>query len=96
VAGFGMGAAFPTVSLVGMEQAQPGRQTQAVAAVQLTDAFGASLGPGLAGSALALATAAGSSVRTGLVYAFASCFVFGIVLLPVCRRLPDAPSQRAV
>jgi MFS family permease len=95
LAGLGIGIAFPTISLVGMERADPGRQTQAIAAVQLTDAFGASLGPGLCGSALAVATSAGTSIQVALLAAFVPAVLAAIVLAPAARRLPGVPTPRS-
>jgi MFS family permease len=89
LAGFGMGVAYPTITLVSMEQAIEGRQTQSIASVQLSEALGAALGPGLGGCAVALAASAGASLTTGLAGAFALCLAAGILLLAVCRRLPS-------
>jgi MFS family permease len=89
VAGFGMGVAYPTITLVGMEQAPPGRQTQSIASVQLSEALGAALGPGLGGCAVALAASLDASVAAGLTGAFAVCVAAGLLLLPVATRLPD-------
>jgi MFS family permease len=94
VAGFGMGVAYPTITLVSMEQAAPTRQTQSIASVQLAEALGAALGPGLGGCAIALAESAGASVTVGLAGAFAICLAAGILLLGVCRRLPSPEPVR--
>jgi MFS family permease len=89
VAGFGMGIAYPTITLVSMEQAPAGRQTQSIASVQLSEAMGAAVGPGLGGCAVALATSAGGSVSAGLAGAFALCLAAGLVLLAMTPRLPS-------
>jgi len=90
VAGAGMGIAFPTISLVAMERAEPGRQTAAVASAQLTEALGASLGPGLGGSAVALAASAGASLSVGLTGVFAIAMAAALVLLPLAGRLRES------
>ncbi len=88
IGGVGMGIGFPTIPLVAMDQAEPGRQTSVVASAALSDTFGASLGPGLGGSAVALAAAAGVSLAAGLSGAFALAAVAGFALFPVAGRLP--------
>jgi MFS family permease len=88
VGGVGMGIGFPTIPLVAMDRAEPGRETSVVASAALSDTFGAALGPGLGGSAVALAAAAGVSLSAGLSGAFALATIAGIALFPVATRLP--------
>jgi MFS family permease len=88
VGGIGMGIGFPTIPLVAMDRAEPDRQTSVVAAAALSDTLGAAVGPGLGGSAVALAAAAGASLATGLSGAFAIVMLAGLLLFPVARRLP--------
>jgi MFS family permease len=89
VGGLGMGVAYPTLSLVAMEQAERGGETQAVAAITLTETFGAALGPGLGGSAIAIATGAGASLAVGLSGAFGLAVLMGAALLLLTGRLPN-------
>jgi MFS family permease len=91
VGGFGMGIGFPTIPLVAMDRAEPGRETSVVAGAALSDTLGAALGPGLGGSAVALAAAASASLATGLSGAFAVAIAAGLLLFPVARRLPRRP-----
>jgi MFS family permease len=94
IGGVGIGIAFPTIPLVAMDQAEPGRQTSVVASAALSDTFGAALGPGLGGSAVALAASTGASLTTGLSGAFALAIVGGLLLFPVARRFPRAITLR--
>ena len=93
VGGFGMGIGFPTIPLVAMDLAEPGRQTTVVAGAALSDTLGAALGPGLAGSAIALAASIGASLSAGLSGAFAVAVAAGLLLFPVARRLPKGLSS---
>ncbi len=88
VGGVGMGIGFPTIPLVAMGLAEPGRQTSVVAGAALSDTLGAALGPGLSGSAVALAASVGASLSAGLSGAFAVAVAVGFLLFPVARRLP--------
>jgi MFS family permease len=93
IGGIGIGIAFPTIPLVAMDLAEPGRQTSVVASAALADTFGAALGPGLGGSAVALVAGTGAKpsvddLTAGLSYAFALALVGGVLLFPVARRFP--------
>jgi hypothetical protein len=94
IGGIGIGIAFPTIPLVAMDQAEPGRETSVVASAALSDTFGAALGPGLGGSAVALAASTGASLTAGLSGAFALAIVGGLLLFPVGRRFPRAITLR--
>ncbi len=88
VGGIGIGIGFPTIPLLAMDLAEPDRQTSVVSAAALSDTFGASLGPGLGGVAVALAARDGVSLATGLSGAFAVAVLVGSLLLPVSGRVP--------
>jgi len=60
-----------------------------VAAITLTETFGAALGPGLGGSAIAIATGAGASLAVGLSGAFGLAVLMGAALLLLTGRLPN-------
>jgi MFS family permease len=94
IGGLGIGIGFPTIPLVAMSQAEPGRETSVVASAALADTFGAALGPGLGGSAVALIAGTGSKltvtdVSVGLSFAFGLAIAGGLLLFPVARRLPS-------
>jgi MFS family permease len=91
VAGAGMGISWPTIPLVAMEQAPSGRQTSTIAAVSLSDTFGAALGPGLGGTAVAVAAVTATSLAVGLSGAFALAILAGLTTLLVATRLPGRP-----
>lgn len=87
VAGFGMGLASPTASLVVLEEAPPGRVGASTAALQLTDTLGFALGAGIGGAAVALAVAEGWDRAVGIGIAHAIAVVAGLVGLPAARHL---------
>lgn len=92
IAGLGMGVAYPTVYLVTMERAGRGAEGSAVALMLLIDSLGVSVGTGLAGSAVALAASAGSSLSVGLTGAFVLAIVAAVALAAVAPRL-EGPRQ---
>jgi MFS family permease len=87
VGGLGMGVAYPTVTLVAMEDAEEGREASALASTQLTEALGVALGPGIAGSAVALAAAVDGSLRAGLSGALAAAVLASILLVALAGRV---------
>jgi len=89
IGGLGMGVAFPTISLVAMESAARGAQTSAIASTQLTETLGASVGPGIAGSSVALAASVGASLTVGLAGGLVVALVAALILVPVSLRLPS-------
>jgi MFS family permease len=90
IGGAGMGIAYPVVPLVAMERSEGSGQIATIASVQLAEAMGGALGPGLGGSAIALASGAGASLTAGLSGAFGLALGGGLLLLPVTVRLPGA------
>ncbi len=88
IGGAGMGIAYPVVALVAMERSEGSGQIATIASVQLAEAMGGALGPGLGGSAIALASGAGASLTAGLSGAFGLALGGGLLLLPVTARLP--------
>jgi MFS family permease len=90
IGGLGIGIGFPTIPLVAMSQAEPGHEASVVSSAALSDTFGAAVGPGLAGSAVALAASAGSTLSVGLSLGFAIVIAGGLLLFPVARRFPSS------
>jgi hypothetical protein len=88
IGGTGMGIAYPVVPLVAMERSEGSGQIATIASVQLAEAMGGALGPGLGGSAIALASATGAPLAAGLSGAFGLALAGGLLLLPVSARLP--------
>ena len=66
-------------------------QIATLASVQLAEAMGGAVGPGLGGSAIALAASAHASLSVGLSAAFGLALAGSLLLLPVCARLPRRP-----
>jgi MFS family permease len=62
VAGFGMGLAYSTPSLVVLREASQAEQGAATAGLQLSDVLGASLGTGVGGALVHLGTSPGAEV----------------------------------
>ncbi len=96
IAGLGMGVAYPTLYLVAMESASPGREGAALAPIQLTDALGAALGTGLAGGALALATGIGGPIQVGLAVGFALGLVAALGVFASAPRIRPRIGAAAV
>jgi len=90
VAGFGMGLAYSTLSLVVLREAPPGEQGAATAGLQLSDVLGTSLGTGLGGALIAAGARAGSASWVGLAETFAVATVVAIIGLGLTRRLGPA------
>ncbi len=90
LAGLGMGVAHSTLSLTVLEEAEPGLEGFASAAMQLAHALGVAAGAGLAGAAVA-ALPAGAGV--GL--AFGSMGLVALLALASALRLPGPAARRA-
>ena len=88
VAGLGIGMAYSTISVMGLSLAKPGAEGSTASMVLLSDSLGLAAGAGLGGSAIAMAHAAGLSLRTGLAGAFLLAFLAAIALVFLCSRLP--------
>ena len=91
IAGFGMGHAYPTITLLAMEAA-PGK-VEALAQYQLADALGTAVGPGLSGGVLSVALTLGASLRTGLVAGLGLALAVAVLLLATALTRFDRPPQ---
>jgi MFS family permease len=91
IAGLGMGIAYPTATLVGLEHAPPGREGESAAALQLANVLGTALGTGVGGGLLALATAAGHSTALGIGAADLFALGVGLLGLAAAGRLRREP-----
>ena len=94
VAGFGMGVAYPTITLLATDLAAPGNEVVTLSQYQLAEALGASVGPGLGGGALSFALAAGLGLQDALLTGFIVAFVLGTLLLVASVRLRDPDVHR--
>jgi hypothetical protein len=88
VAGVGIGIAYSTISVMGLSLAKPGAEGSTASMVLLSDSLGLAAGAGLGGSAIAMAQAAGLSLRTGLAGVFGLALLAAIALVLICSRLP--------
>jgi MFS family permease len=95
VAGFGMGVAYPTVTLLATELASPDDEVVTLSQYQLSETLGAAAGPGLGGGALSLSLAAGLSLQAALLSGFALAFVVGCLMLSTSLRLPGSATTLA-
>ncbi len=93
IAGFGMGHAYPTITLLAMEAAPgaAGGEVEALAQYQLADALGTAVGPGLSGGVLSVALTLGAPLRTGLVAGLGLALVVAFLLLATSLARFDRP-----
>jgi MFS family permease len=88
VAGFGIGMAYSTISVVVLGLAEPGREGVASGALQLCDTLGVALGTGVVGATVALAEGQHWDVASGLRLGFTGTFVVAVLGVAAARRLP--------
>ncbi len=88
IGGLGMGLAYSPLSVSALGSADPGREGQATASLQLCDTLGVSLGTGAGGALIALADARGWASSTGVALAFALGIAAAVVGLAAAGRLP--------
>jgi MFS family permease len=88
VAGFGIGLAYSTISVVVLGLAEAGREGEASAALQLCDVLGTALGTGAVGATVALAEAQGWETASGLRLGFVATLVAAVFGVAAARRLP--------
>lgn len=88
VAGIGMGLGYAPLSVSALGSAEPGREGQATASLQLCDTLGVALGTGAAGALIALADSRGWAASTGVALAFALGIAAAVVGLVAAGRLP--------
>jgi MFS family permease len=87
VAGFGMGLAYSTPSLIVLREAPAADQGSATAALQLSDVLGSSLGTGIGGALIALGSPAGKTGVEGLLATFLLAAGVAVIGLAITRRL---------
>jgi MFS family permease len=98
VAGFGMGVAYPTITLVAMEAAptdSEGQTVETLAQYQLADALGSAVGPGLSGGVLSVALTLGTTLQTGLVAGLGLALAVALLLLSTSVLRFDRSPGRA-
>jgi MFS family permease len=86
-AGFGMGAAFPTIPLAVMAGADEGAEARELSPTLLMDTLGIALGAGLGGAAITIVTGGGGSLTTGLSFAFGIAVAATITLAALSSRI---------
>jgi hypothetical protein len=89
-AGFGMGAAFPTIPLAVMAGADEGAEARELSPTLLMDTLGIALGAGLGGAAITIVTGGGGSLTTGLSFAFGIAVAATITLTALSSRIDPA------
>ena len=87
VAGFGMGLAYATPSLIVLREAPSADQGAATAALQLSDVLGSSLGTGIGGALIVLGSPAGRTGVEGLLATFVLAAGIALAGLLITRRL---------
>ena len=88
LAGLGMGLSYSPLSLVVLAEAPPAEQGTATSGLQLSDTLGTALGTGVGGALIAAALRGGSELWVGLLAAFATSIVVGLIGAVLARRLP--------
>lgn len=103
LAGIGMGVAFPTIPLSVMNVTEEGKEAGQLSATLLMDTLGMTVGAGLGGVCIAIATAGAVTgeetahvaqdlipgLRIGIACAYAVGFAGILLLLVIARRLPN-------
>ena len=89
-AGFGMGAAFPTIPLAVMAGADEGAEARELSPTLLMDTLGIALGAGLGGAAITIVTGGGGSLTTGLSFAFGIAVAATVTLGALSSRIDPA------
>jgi MFS family permease len=92
--GFGIGLAYPILSVLALRGAPLGTEGRATASVQLADNLGIAMGSGVGGVAVAIGVAAGGGTAIGLAATFALTGVAAFLGLVTARRLPRSVVPR--
>jgi hypothetical protein len=95
VGGFGMGLAYAPLSLVVLDQAAPGAEGTATAALQLCDTLGVALGTGVSGAILGSGATLHWTHATALTFAFTLCAVIALFTAVAGMRLPETIHEHA-
>jgi MFS family permease len=95
-AGLGMGLGYQSVALLVLSGKEGEVSGFTVAARQVVDVLGASIGAGLAGACVATAVGLGRSTASGLYVAFTLTATLAVVGAVACRRLVAAPRDADV
>lgn len=85
--GLGMGLAYTTISVVVLGEAEPGREGEATASLQLSDILGMAMGTGIAGAIVAIGDRADTGAMMRVLPIFAFSTFLGLVIAVVGRRL---------
>lgn len=95
IGGLGMGLSYGPLSVTALDLAEPGREGEATASLQLTDVLGVSVGTGLGGVFVALGESQGWEVGSSLVLVFTTALVVAVAGIAAARRLPRTISAVA-
>ena len=94
IGGFGMGLAYPCLSVLLLSEGPPESRGHAAASFNLADNLGVALGAGAGGAAVAWGAATTWSSRGGLAVTFATMALVGAIALLVATRLPSRTVPR--
>jgi MFS family permease len=87
VGGFGIGLVYSSLSLTMLREAEPGREGEATAALQLTDNLGVAFGAGIGGAAVAIGATHGHEAL-GIAIAYAIAAAAAVVGAAAAARIP--------
>lgn len=94
IAGLGMGLAYAPISLLVLQQAEPGREGSAGSSMQLADVLGIALGAGFGGALIAVGDALHWTPRTALAGAFLQAGLMAMTGFGLTTRLPNTHRSR--
>lgn len=89
IGGFGIGLVYSSLSLTMLREAEPGREGEATAALQLADNLGVAFGAGVGGAAVAVGAAHGHE-GLGVAVAFAAAAAAAVVGAAASARIPSS------
>jgi MFS family permease len=88
IAGLGMGLAYAPLSLTVLDEATPGQEGAATAALQLSDVLGIALGTGVGGALVAFGEDAGWLPRSALLLVYGMTMLVALLGAVLATRLP--------
>lgn len=87
LSGLGMGLAYTTISVVTLAEAEPGKEGEATAALQLSDILGVAMGTGVAGAIVAIGDRLDASTMMRVLPIYVVTTIGGLVAAVAAGRL---------